>query len=131
MVEQYLQKLEGRLKLILIVAIALFVVLAYFVYKDYSMSKKLEKIEKEIEQIDVDVKKIDLSNAKIDGKIDLYKNSFNLIDEKINNNNSKIDKIIKDGKDKKSSFVSYDANMFERYFTERYKERRREEFGEN
>lgn len=131
MVEEYLKTLQKRVQVLLAIAVALFLALVFFIYQDYRIGKQLEKIEREIEQIDVKVKKIDLTNAKIDGKIELYKNNFAVINDNIENNNSKIDKLIKDGKNKKDAFVSFDANMFERYFTDRYKEIRRKEHGTN
>lgn len=131
MLEDYLDKLQFRIKLLLGLAVVLVLVLVFFIYKDYVISEKLEKLQKEMEQIDAEIKKIDLANAKIDGKVESYKDNFSAVERNINNNNIKIDRLIKDGKDKKDNFVSYNANMWERYFTDRYEERRAKEHGKN
>jgi len=131
MIDAYVQKLNAKFNLVLILAILLVGCFIYFGIESKVNSKKLEKIQNEIEKIDKSIVKIDVANAKIDGKMIGFENQIIEIDKKIENNDKKIDIIIKDGKSKKDSFRNYNATMYEVFFTERYKERRQKEHGSN
>lgn len=85
-----------------------------------SDSNKVNDLRKNILILKEGIEKINKENEIIDKKIDSLKTNVDTIHKKININNKKLENLDKYEKDKKNSFRSYDADMWERYFTDRY-----------
>ena len=82
---------------------------------------KVNYIKKEITNLKSDIEQIYKSEKALDKKIDTFNIRIKQIHEVVKINNVKIDKLKKDEKIQIDKFKSYDARMYERYFTDRYK----------
>jgi uncharacterized coiled-coil DUF342 family protein len=80
----------------------------------------VKELKNQINTIQENVDGIYKENEKIDKKIDGFKSVITQIDKDITINNTKIDNLKKYEKDTKDSFRTYDADMWERYFADRY-----------
>jgi peptidoglycan hydrolase CwlO-like protein len=107
-----------------IIAGILLLLLFVTLFFNYTSSLSNEYMVKRIDQIESEIKKLREENEQYQKKIDGFQNQISKIDDRIDENNQKIDKIRKDGKDKITRFKHYDARMWERYFTERYKQKK-------
>lgn len=108
----------------LIFGIILLLVLFVSLFFNYTNSISNDYMVKKIDQIESEIGKLRLENQEYQKKIEGFQEQISGIDDKIDENNHKIDKIRKDGKDKINRFKHYDARMWERYFTERYKQKK-------
>ena len=81
---------------------------------------KVNYIKKEINKLKDDVNEIYKSEKALDKKIDTFNLQIKNIHEAVTINNTKIDNLKKYEKVQINKFKSYDARMWEQYFTERY-----------
>jgi uncharacterized coiled-coil DUF342 family protein len=89
-------------------------------FNGYVGNNNVKELNKQINTIQENVDGIYKENEKIDKKIDGFKSVIIQIDKSITKNNTKIDNLKQYEKDTKDSFNTYDANMWERYFADRY-----------
>lgn len=78
-------------------------------------------LEKEVKNIKVEIEKYRQQNEKLQKDLIKYDYLLLKIDSGISKNNKKIDKLKLSTDEKINSFKSYDARMWERFFTDRYK----------
>jgi peptidoglycan hydrolase CwlO-like protein len=86
-------------------------------------SSKVNYIEEEISKIRQDINKLHNEEKSLDKKIDSFNFNIKKIKKEVNVNNEKIEKLKKDEKNQTDKFKYYDANMWERYFADRYHEK--------
>lgn len=77
-------------------------------------------LKQEVVKIKTEIKQYDEQNKKLSQKIVQYEDLLVKIDSSISVNNKKIDNLKKSTNEKINSFKSYDARMWEKYFTDRY-----------
>lgn len=77
-------------------------------------------LKQEVVKIKTEIKQYDEQNKKLSEKIVQYEDLLVKIDSSISVNNKKIDNLKKSTNEKINSFKSYDARMWEKYFTDRY-----------
>jgi uncharacterized protein YoxC len=94
--------------------------LFYIMFNGLVSNHNVKDLKNQINTIQENVDGIYKENEKIDKKIDGFKSVITQIDKDITINNTKIDNLKKYEKDTKDSFRTYDANMWERYFADRY-----------
>ena len=94
--------------------------LFYIMFNGLVSNHNVKELKNQINAIQENVDGIYEKNEKIDKKIDGFKSVITQIDKDITINNTKIDNLKKYEKDTKDSFRSYDADMWERYFADRY-----------
>jgi len=94
--------------------------LFYIMFNGYVGNNNVKELKNQIKTIQENVDGIYKENEKIDKKIDGFKSVIIQIDKDITKNNTKIDNLKQYEKDTKDSFNTYDANMWERYFADRY-----------
>jgi seryl-tRNA synthetase len=85
---------------------------------------KVNYIKEEISKLKDDVEEIYKSEKALDKKIDTFNLQIKNIHEAVIINNTKIENLKRDEKIQIDKFKSYDANMWERYFTDRYSKKR-------
>lgn len=85
-----------------------------------SQDIKIDYIKKEISNLKKDVDNIYKAEKALDKKIDSFNYQIEKVHKAVNINNKKIDNLKKYEKDKIDSFNSYNARMWEKYFTDRY-----------
>ena len=78
-------------------------------------------LKKEVIKIESDIKKYQLENKRILEKQKKYENDIKKIDSNISRNNKNIDILKNKYNEKINDFKSYDARMWEKFFTDRYK----------
>jgi uncharacterized protein YoxC len=96
------------------------VLLFYIMFNGLVSNHNVKDLKNQINTIQENVDGIYKENEKIDKKIDGFKSVITQIDKDITINNTKIDNLKKYEKDTKDSFRTYDADMWERYFADRY-----------
>jgi uncharacterized protein YoxC len=96
------------------------VLLFYIMFNGLVSNHNVKELKNQINTIQENVDGIYKENEKIDKKIDGFKSVITQIDKDITINNTKIDNLKKYEKDTKDSFRTYDADMWERYFADRY-----------
>ena len=120
-IKSYISK---RITLIVILCALIIAVLLMGLYikSEYfnSDTNKVNDLKKDMLTIKDNIEKIKNKNSAIDEKIDSLKVNIDTIHKKIDKNNKKLENLDKYEKDKKNSFRSYDADMWERYFADRY-----------
>lgn len=94
--------------------------LFYIMFNGLVSNHNVKDLKNQINTIQENVDGIYEKNEKIDKKIDGFKSVITQIDKDITINNTKIDNLKKYEKDTKDSFRTYDADMWERYFADRY-----------
>ena len=94
--------------------------LFYIMFNGLVSNHNVKELKNQINTIQENVDGIYKENEKIDKKIDGFKSVITQIDKDITINNTKIDNLKKYEKDTKDSFRTYDADMWERYFADRY-----------
>lgn len=77
-------------------------------------------LKQEVVKIKTEIKQYEEQNKKLSEKIVQYEDLLVKIDSSISVNNKKIDNLKKSTNEKINSFKSYDASMWEKYFTDRY-----------
>jgi uncharacterized protein YoxC len=96
------------------------VLLFYIMFNGLVSNHNVKDLKNQINTIQENVDGIYKENEKIDKKIDGFKSVITQIDKDITINNTKIDNLKKYEKDTKDSFRTYDTDMWERYFADRY-----------
>ena len=104
--------------------LGIIVILFFILFNTYNGNEKVKYLQKKIEDLQVTVDDAYKNNRKLQNKIEGFNDSISKIDKAINDNNKKIDKLKEDEKNKLDNFKSYDAGMWERYFAERYKDKK-------
>jgi len=123
---EYLKKIMSNKTNILIVLLCVVFCFQIFNYFNIeSDSSKVDYIEKEISNLKKDVDSIYKSEIASEKKISEFNKSIKDINEDIEINNAKIEKLKNYEKIKIDNFKSYDAIMWEKYFTERYSKKNR------
>ena len=90
----------------------------YIEYKKRAIElKEQKKLQKKIDTLEKDYQAEAI-------KIIDYENKILVLDSKVQDNNNKINGLYENAKNKKNSFRSYDARMWERYFTDRYSQKK-------
>jgi peptidoglycan hydrolase CwlO-like protein len=117
-----MEQIKNKSSLILggILLVLLFVTMFF----NYTTSISNDYMVKRIDEIESEIKKLRKENEEYQKKIEDFQVKILSIDDKIDENNQIIEKIRKDGKVKINRFKHYDARMWERYFTERYKQKK-------
>lgn len=113
--------LSDKLNLLLIMSGLYLCFMLFSLFKTGQEAQKVDYIKKEITLLKDEIKAIYESEKALDKKIDTFNIRINQIHEVVKINNIKIDKLKKDEKIEIDKFKSYDARMYERYFTDRYK----------
>lgn len=112
--------LSGKLTLLIIIVCLMFSVQVYNLFYNGGEVQKVDYIKKEISNLKKDVEAIYKSEKELGKKIDTFNIRIKGIHEQVKLNNTKIDKLKENGKIQIDNFKSYDARMWERYFTDRY-----------
>jgi septal ring factor EnvC (AmiA/AmiB activator) len=113
--------LSDKLNFVIILMAIIFCFQVFILFKTGEEAQKVDYIKKEITLLKDEIKAIYESEKALDKKIDTFNIRINQIHEVVKINNIKIDKLKKDEKIEIDKFKSYDARMYERYFTDRYK----------
>lgn len=113
--------LSNKLNFVIILMAIIFCFQVFSLFKTGEEAQKVDYIKKEITLLKDEIKAIYESEKALDKKIDTFNIRINQIHEVVKINNVKIDKLKKDEKIQIDKFKSYDARMYERYFTDRYK----------
>lgn len=112
--------LSNKINLVLILA---GLVLCFQIFSLFNKGKetlKVNYIKEEISNLKKDVEEIYKYEKALNKKIDTFNFQIKNIHKSVIINNTKIEKLKKDEKIQIDKFKSYDANMWERYFTDRY-----------
>jgi len=112
--------LSNRLNAIVILVIVIFSFQIFNLVSNGNEVQKVNYIKKEIQSIKDEVKDIYKSEEAMVHKIDTFNLRIKGIDEEVEINNTKIDNLKKNEKIQIDNFKSYDASMWEQYFTDRY-----------
>ncbi len=112
-----------KISLLTVAICFLFAIEVYNLYFTDTQEKKIDKLNGEIKKLNQEVSNIYRSYDSVGFKIDGFKKEIKDIEILIESNNRKIDNLKKYEQDQKNSFKSYDARMWEQYFTDRYKKR--------
>jgi len=112
--------LSSKLTLLIIIVCLVFSVQVFTFFYNGNEVQKVDYIKKEISNLKNDVDAISKSEKELDKKIDTFNVGIKKIHEAVKLNNIKIDKLKENGKIQIDNFKSYDARMWERYFTDRY-----------
>ena len=112
--------LSNRINLLLIIAGLLLVFQLYNVVGNGREALKVNYIKEEISNLKDEVEEIHKSEKALDKKIDTFNLEIKNVRNAVNINNTKIENLKRDEKIQIDKFKSYDANMWERYFTDRY-----------
>lgn len=94
----------------------------YIMFNGYVANDNVKYLKEKISTIQDNVDSIYKKNEQIEKKFDGFNKEIKKIDNHITNNNIKIDNLKNYEKEKQDSFNSYDSNMWERFFADRYKE---------
>jgi Skp family chaperone for outer membrane proteins len=112
---------KGYLWLLLIFVIILIIGNIFqFMYINQTFENS-DYLKNEVIKIQSDIKKYQSENKKLSEKILAYEKMLVKIDSSISVNEQKIDKLKISTNEKINSFKSYDAIMWEKFFTDRYK----------
>jgi peptidoglycan hydrolase CwlO-like protein len=112
--------LSNRINLLLIIAGLLLVFQLFSVVGNGREALKVNYIKEEISNLKDEVEEIHKSEKALDKKIDTFNIQIKNVHKAVNINNTKIENLKRDEKIQIDKFKSYDANMWERYFTDRY-----------
>ena len=112
--------LSNRLNLVLILAGLVLIFQLFSVLSNGRETLKVNYIKEEISKLKEDVDEIYKTEKALDKKIDTFNMQIKNIHKAVNINNTKIENLKRDEKIEIDKFKSYDANMWERYFTDRY-----------
>ena len=116
--------LSNRLNLVLILAGLVLIFQLFSVLSNGRETLKVNYIKEEISKLKEDVDEIYKTEKALDKKIDTFNMQIKNIHKAVNINNTKIENLKRDEKIEIDKFKSYDANMWERYFTDRYSKKR-------
>jgi seryl-tRNA synthetase len=112
--------LSNRINLLLIIAGLLLVFQLFSVVGKGREALKVNYIKEEISKLKEDVDEIYKTEKALDKKIDTFNLEIKNVHNAVNINNTKIENLKRDEKIQIDKFKSYDADMWERYFTDRY-----------
>ena len=112
--------LSNKILLLMIMVCLVFTIQVFNLFGNENETQKVNYIKKEIIGLKKDVDKIHKHYDSLELKIDTFKRQINTIHKSVDANNSKIETLKQYEKDKKNSFKSYTARMWEQYFTDRY-----------
>jgi len=112
--------LSNRINVLLIIAGLVLVFQLYNVVGNGREALKVNYIKEEISNLKDEVEEIHKSEKALDKKIDTFNLEIKNVHQAVNINNTKIENLKKDEKIQIDKFKSYDADMWERYFTDRY-----------
>ena len=116
--------LSNRINLLLIVAGLILCFQLFSLLSNGRETLKVNYIKEEISKLKEDVDEIYKTEKALDKKIDTFNMQIKNIHKAVNINNTKIENLKRDEKIEIDKFKSYDANMWERYFTDRYSKKR-------
>ena len=116
--------LSNKINLLLILAGLVLFFQLFILLGNGREALKVNYIKEEISNLKEDVEEIYKSEKALDKKIDTFNLQIKNIHEAIIINNTKIEKLKRDEKIQIDKFKSYDARMWERYFTDRYSKKR-------
>ena len=112
--------LSNKINLLLILAGLVLFFQLFILLGNGREALKVNYIKEEISNLKEDVKEIYKSEKALDKKIDTFNLQIKNIHEAVIINNTKIEKLKRDEKIQIDKFKSYNARMWERYFTDRY-----------
>jgi peptidoglycan hydrolase CwlO-like protein len=112
--------LSNRINVLLIIAGLLLVFQLFSVVGNGREALKVNYIKEEISNLKDEVEEIHKSEKALDKKIDTFNLEIKNVHNAVNINNTKIENLKRDEKIQIDKFKSYDADMWERYFTDRY-----------
>jgi peptidoglycan hydrolase CwlO-like protein len=112
--------LSNRINVLLIIAGLLLVFQLFSVVGNGREALKVNYIKEEISNLKDEVEEIHKSEKALDKKIDTFNLEIKNVHQAVNINNTKIENLKRDEKIQIDKFKSYDADMWERYFTDRY-----------
>jgi seryl-tRNA synthetase len=112
--------LSNRINLLLIIAGLLLVFQLFSVVGNGREALKVNYIKEEISKLKEDVDEIYKTEKALDKKIDTFNLEIKNVHNAVNINNTKIENLKRDEKIQIDKFKSYDADMWERYFADRY-----------
>ena len=112
--------LSNRINLLLIIAGLLLVFQLFNLVGNGREALKVNYIKEEISNLKDEVEEIHKSEKALDKKIDTFNLEIKNVHNAVNINNTKIENLKRDEKIQIDKFKSYDADMWERYFTDRY-----------
>jgi seryl-tRNA synthetase len=118
--EELKKILSNKINLLLIIAGFLLVFQLYNVVGNGREALKVNYIKEEISNLKDEVEEIHKSEKALDKKIDTFNLEIKNVHQAVNINNTKIENLKRDEKIQIDKFKSYDADMWERYFTDRY-----------
>jgi hypothetical protein len=109
--------------LVLLIIFVIFLIIINLFQLNYSKFgfDNSKFIKNEVKEIKSDIEKYEKENKKLNEKLVEYQNILIKIDSNIATNNQKIDILKNNTNEKINSFKSYDARMWEKFFTDRYK----------
>jgi peptidoglycan hydrolase CwlO-like protein len=119
--EDFKNQLNKKFLPIYVLSIIFLIIFFGMIFNTYIAYDDVKYLKKEIEKSEVIIQQAYKKNQEIENKILEYQKVINNIDKQIGDNNDKIDKLKKDEKNQTNKFKSYDARMWEKYFTDRYK----------
>jgi hypothetical protein len=112
--------LSNKINLVLILAGLVLFFQLFILLGNGREALKVNYIKEEISKLKEDVEEIYKSEKALDKKIDTFNLQIKNIHEAVIINNTKIEKLKRDEKIQIDKFKSYNARMWERYFTDRY-----------
>ena len=118
--ENIKDSLHNKMTLLMIMLCFVFCIQVFSLFKNEDETQKVNYIKKEIKELKQDVNKIYSNYDSLGVKIDTFKKQVEGIHKSVKINNIKIENLKQYEKDKKNSFKSYTASMWEQYFADRY-----------
>jgi hypothetical protein len=118
--EDLKNSLPNKLTLLMIMVCVVFCFQLFNFFGGSSERVKIDYIKKEISGLKKDVDDIYKTEKALDKKIDTFNIRIKNIHKAIIINNTKIDNLKKYEKTQIDKFKSYNARMFEQFFTDRY-----------
>lgn len=112
--------LHNRIGLVFALLIIVFFTQIFSLMSSGNQIDKINYIKKEIANNQLVVDSIYKVNKKLDKQIISLNYKIKNLDNNIDANNDKIDKLKKDGKIQVDNFKHFNASMWEKYFTDRY-----------
>ena len=98
-------------------------ILIFFVLKKWNApTPELDAIQKLAAKNKKEIDSLKAINKKLDDKISKFEQKSKELEDAVKTNDSQIDKLKQDEKAKKRDFDTYTATMWEKYFTDRYKD---------
>jgi peptidoglycan hydrolase CwlO-like protein len=118
--EEIKDMISKKITLLIILLCLVFCFQVFNLFNSSNQMQKVNYIKKEINGLKDDVENIYKSEKALGRKIDTFNVKINNLHKSIKINNTKIDNLKKYEKAQIDKFKSYDARMWERYFTDRY-----------